>query len=184
MDVVQLREIMGDAIRGLMSAYQQFGGTPLRTAIDSWYAAMWGKPGTNPAIASPDGVYDVNFDGSGCSGCGYYLTEGAPYSQKFFGQHFGISNQGSWPSMRVGGALPVDLITIFVSGRTEARGGSRMRVTVTSPTGRKMAPVTCDSSPCAVRVDRRLGAAHIQVGYVDANGKEISSGHAFTVTVR
>jgi len=99
---VQSREIGGDSYRGLMSYYLLAPSPSLKTLIDNWYAAMWGKPGTNPLIPSPDGQYDNNFDGSGCSGCGFYLQDGPPYSQKFFGQHFGISNEASWPVVRQG----------------------------------------------------------------------------------
>jgi hypothetical protein len=114
MDAITAREIMGDAIRGLITAYQHSPNASLKATIDTWYAGMWGKPGTNAAIASPDGLYDVNFDGSGCDGCGQYLKEGGPYSQKFFGQHFGISDQASWPALRSGGSQPGRPISIYV----------------------------------------------------------------------
>jgi hypothetical protein len=93
---------MGDAYRGLAAAYRRSPTAALKTTIDNWFAGMWGKPATNPLLASPDGQYDVNFDPTGCGGCGYYLNNGAPYSQKFFGQHFGISNEGGWPAIRIG----------------------------------------------------------------------------------
>jgi hypothetical protein len=99
---IQTREMMGDAYRGLAAAYRHAPTASLKTALDNWYAGMWGKAGTNPLIPTPDGAYDGNFDASGCPGCGYYLTDGAPYSQKFFGQHFGISNEGGWPALRLG----------------------------------------------------------------------------------
>ena len=114
MDAISAREIMGDAIRGLMAAYQHSPSASLKATIDTWYAGMWGKPGTNPAIPSPDGLYDVNFDGSGCDGCGQYLKAGGPYAQKFFGQHFGISNQASWPALRSGSLQPGRPISIYV----------------------------------------------------------------------
>jgi hypothetical protein len=99
---LQSREMMGDAYRGLAAAYRRSPSPALKTVLDNWYSGMWAKPGTNPLVASPDGQYDVSFDPTGCPGCGYYLNDGAPYSQKFFGQHFGISNEGGWPAVRLG----------------------------------------------------------------------------------
>jgi hypothetical protein len=99
---LQSREIMGDAYRGLTAAYRHAPTAALKTVLDNWFAGMWAKPGTNPLTASPDGQYDTSFDPTGCPGCGFYLTDGAPYSQKFFGQHFGISNQSGWPAVRLG----------------------------------------------------------------------------------
>jgi hypothetical protein len=99
---LQSREMMGDAYRGLAAAYRQAPTTALKTVLDNWFAGMWAKPGTNPLIASPDGQYDTSFDPTGCAGCGFFLTDGAPYSQKFFGQHFGISNESGWPAIRLG----------------------------------------------------------------------------------
>jgi len=96
------RELMGDAYRGLATFYRRTGTPALKTMLDNWFAGMWAKPGTNPLLPSPDGQYDSSFDPSGCSGCGFFLTDGAPYSQKFFGQHFGISNEGGWPAIRLG----------------------------------------------------------------------------------
>jgi len=99
---LQARELTGDAYRGLAAVYRHAPTAALKTTLDNWFAGMWAKPGTNPLLPSPDGQYDVNFDPTGCSGCGYYITNGAPFSQKFFGQHFGISNEGGWPAIRLG----------------------------------------------------------------------------------
>jgi hypothetical protein len=98
----QSREMMGDAYRGLAAAYRHSQSPSQKTMIDQWFAGMWAKPGTNPLIASSDGSYDSGFDPTGCPGCGFFITDGAPYSQKFFGQHFGISNEGGWPAVRLG----------------------------------------------------------------------------------
>jgi len=99
---LQSRELTGDAYRGLAAAYRHSPAPALKTILDNWFAGMWAKPGTNPLLPSPDGQYDINFDPTGCTGCGFYLGDGAPYSQKFYGQHFGISNEGGWPAVRLG----------------------------------------------------------------------------------
>ena len=181
---MQNREYAGDAFRGLMDAYQQ-GTNSLQTNLDNWYAGMWSKPGVGtPPVASPDGTYDNNFDGSGCSGCGFYLTDGAPYSEKFFGQFFGISDMASWPAVRIGGALPSRWTTIYVSGRIgDVPGATKMQVTVTEPTGVVDAPVVCSSSPCAVTVAQTSGNPMVQVTYLSANGEALHSGQPFVVNV-
>lgn len=99
---LQSRELLGDAYRGLAAAYRRAPSQSLKAILDNWYAGMWAKPGMNAVVSSPDGQYDVTFDPTGCSGCGFFLTDGAPYSQKFFGQHFGISNEGGWGAVRQG----------------------------------------------------------------------------------
>jgi len=181
---LQSREIGGDSYRGLMNYFLLSPSSPLQLLIDNWYAGMWGKPGTSPLIPSPDGQYDNNFDGSGCSGCGGYLTDGPPYSQKFFGQHFGISDQASWPIVRTGGPLPSRWTTIYVSGRIgDVPGATKMQVTVTEPTGVADAPVVCTSSPCAVTAAQTTGNPMVQVTYLSANGSAVSSGQPFVVNV-
>jgi hypothetical protein len=183
-DTMQNREYAGDAFRGLMNAYQQ-GTVALQTNLDNWYAGMWAKPGVgSPPVLSPDGQYDNSFDGSGCTGCGYYLTGPVYLSQKEFGQHFGISNQASWPAVRIGGALPSHWTTVYVSGRIgDVPDATKMQVTVTEPTGIVEAPVVCTSSPCAVTVAQTAGNPMVQVTYLSANGAALHSGQPFVVNV-
>ena len=192
------REIMGDSFRGLMASYQISPTPALGNLLDTFYSGMWAKPGSvpSPPVASPDGTYDNNFDTAGCtvsgsyplySSCGsngYYLTDGPPYSQKFFGQHFGISNQASWPAMRIGGLLPSQLATVYVSGRmADVPGATRFEVTVTEPTGIMRPPVVCSSSPCAVTVDQAAGNPTVQVAYLSGSGVVLRHGEPFVITI-
>ena len=190
------REIMGDALRGLLAAYQQAPTPAFGTIIDNWYAGMWSKPGTNTVIASPDGAYDNSFDATGCtinptypviSNCGaqgYYLTNGPPYSQKVFGQYFGISNLASWPVIRNGGLLPSQNVQIYVGGRIgDVPGAAKVQVLITEPTGISDPPVVCDSSPCAVTVNKRAGNPLVQVNYLSAAGAVLHSGEPVIVNV-
>jgi hypothetical protein len=178
------REMMGDSYRGLYAAYQASHDAALAADIDQWFAAMWGKPGVgSPPVVSPDGTYDLNFDGAGCSGCGYYISAangaGIP---KFFGQHFGISNQATWPVARLGGPLPSRQITFYVSGRIQdVRGATQMQVKVTEPTGVVNPPTTCSASPCAVTVNATTGNPIVQVTYLRADGTPIATGQPFLV---
>jgi hypothetical protein len=191
---------MGDAIRGPITTYQATGNSSLGSVIDNWYAATWGKPGTNPLplIASPDGKYDIGFDSSGCTvnptypiftNCGSNggWLSGAPIytSGKLFGQMFGISNQASWPVIRSGGALPSRAMAIYVSGRIQdVTRAVKMQVTVTEPTGVVDPPVFCFSSPCEVTVNQTIGNPTIEVRYLDADGKVLSADQPFTVNVQ
>jgi hypothetical protein len=194
---VAQREIFGDSSRGIMTAYSMTGNATVKSVMDKWYAGMWAKPGVgNPPVASPDGTYDLSFDASSCtvntthpiytncqSGYGYWI-EDTPFGHKFFGQHFGISNQASWPVVRNGGPIPSSFATLYVSGRiADVPGSAQMQVTVTDPTGVTQAPVVCSSSPCAVRVNQTIGSPMIQVTYLSASGQVLSSGQPFTVTV-
>ena len=97
--VIADRELMGDGYRGMAAAYRQSPTPAMKTILDNWYAGMWAKPGTNPLVPSPDGQYDANFD---ATIGGFFITDGPPYSQKFFAQHFGISNEAGWPAIRLG----------------------------------------------------------------------------------
>jgi hypothetical protein len=180
-----------------MPTYDPTTAATLRTALDNWYAGLWAKPGVGtPPVPSPDGTYDNSFDATGCmihatyptyTNCGsngYYLTNGAPYGQKFFGQDFGISNQATWPTYRIGGPLSSRIVTIYVSGRIEdVAGAAKMEVIVTEPTGIVDPPVMCSSSPCAVSVNQTIGNPTIQVGYLDSAGRVLSAGERFTMKV-
>lgn len=200
--VMAKREIMGDGYRGLLTGYllttDAGAKAAMQTALDNWYAGMWAKPGVGtPPVSSPDGTYDNSFDATGCTihatyptytNCGsngYYLTNGAPYGEKFFGQHFGISNQATWPAYRIGGPVPSSVVTIYVSGRIrDVDGAAKMQVRVTEPTGVMGDPVICSSSPCAVSVNQTIGNPIIQVTYLTAEGKAVSSGEPFVVNVK
>jgi hypothetical protein len=192
------REIEGDAFRALLAAYQISPNTSLGAMLDNFYAGMWAKPGVGtPPVSSPDGVYDNNFDSTGCyvsssyplfSSCGftggYYFTEGPPYTQKFFGQHFGISNQASWPALRIGGVLPNRLATAYVSGRiADVPGATHFRVMLTDPTGITEAPVVCSASPCAVTVNQTAGNPMAVVEYLSGTGAVLHTGEPFPITV-
>ncbi|HUI82008.1 MAG TPA: hypothetical protein VLY24_29005 [Bryobacteraceae bacterium] len=180
---LQSREMGGDTYRGLAAAYTASPTSTLGNLLDNWYSGMWAKPGTNPLIQSPDGQYDFNFDGSGCSGCGGYLT-GPALSMKEFGQHFGISDQAGWPALRIGGVQSPRLMSVYVSGRIEDVPGSvAMQVTVTESTGIVDPPVVCSSSPCAITVNQVAGNPVIQLSYLSAHGEILATGQPFTVTV-
>jgi hypothetical protein len=193
---ITAREIMGDAVRGLMAAYQQAPSAGMQAVIDNWYAGMWGKPGTGAVIGTADGAYDNQFDATGCavsgsypvySGCGgngFYLTEGPPYSQKFFGQFFGISNLASWPVLRSGGVAPPANVQVYISGRIgDVAGAAKMQVIVTEPTGVTDAPVVCASSPCAVTVNQAAGNPMVQVQYLSTSGTVLHAGEPYIVTL-
>jgi len=176
---VQSREIGGDSYRGLLDAYMVSPSTPLETNIDDWYAGMWGKPGTNPVVASPDGLYDNNFDGSGCSGCGSYLEAGSS-GDKFFGQHFGISDQATWPVARAGGALAQ--VTVYVGVRmADVPNATQLQVTYTEPSGAVSVPVVCAASPCQVTVSKV--ANQLQVAYLSSGNAVLASGQKFALQV-
>jgi hypothetical protein len=176
------RELFGDAFRGFLVYYQRTGDAVAKAMVDTIYSGLWGKPGTNPIVPSPDGTYDTQFDT--CQGCGFWLMTGATQN-KLFGQMFGLSRQDNWPVVRIGGVLPPHVATLYVGGKISAvPGATAMQVTVTDPTGIASAPVTCTSSPCAVTVDRTMGNPTIEVNYLSATGAVLSSGTPFLATVR
>ena len=196
---ITAREIYGDAARGVMAAYQQ-GTTSLQTNLDAWYAGMWAKPGvaTNP-VASPDGSYDIAFDSTGCtrnatwpiyscSGNGYYLSGSAQASSqlgmKETGQHFGISNQASWPVARVGGMLTQ--VPVSISFRlADITNATSVAVTWTEPSGATSSPVICTSSPCAITVSLvpLASANQLQLNYRNVSGTTIATGTAFALKI-
>jgi len=97
---------------------------------------------------------------------------------------FGISDQASWPALRVGAPFPSQLSPLYVGGRiSDLPGAASMQVTVIDPTGIARPPVVCGETPCAVMVDRQMGNPTIQVSYLDSTGNVLAQGQPFTVGV-
>jgi hypothetical protein len=175
------REYFGDGFRGLMVYYQRTADPAAKLMIDKMYSGLWGKPGANSLIVSPDGTYDQSFDT--CDGCGYWLYAGGVGS-KLFGQQFGFSRQDNWPAVRSGGVQPARNVQIYVSGRIpDVAGAASFQVTVTEATGAVDPPVVCSASPCAISVNAGNGNPTIQVQYLSAAGAVLRSGNPFVVTV-
>lgn len=172
------REYAADGIRGMMVYYQRTGDSHAKSMIDAVYSGLWAKPGTNPIVASPDGVYDNNFDTGG-----YWLTAGST-PNKLFGQMFGFSRQDNWTVLRSGGPLPAQIETVWVDGDiASVRNATQMQVTVTQSTGAANFPVICAASPCGVPVDKSEGNATLQVQYLSAGGAVLATGQPFVITV-
>lgn len=176
------REYAADGLRGMMVYYQRTGDPAAKAMLDTIYAALWGKPGTNPIVPSPDGTYDNNFDTG--SGNGFWLTPGLS-AGKLFGQMFGFGRGDNWPALRVGGVETPRNVTLYIGGRIgDIPGATRMQITVTEPTGVMDAPVVCSSSPCPVTVNAAAGNPVIEVDYLSPNGAVLHAGQPYVATVK
>jgi hypothetical protein len=169
------RSLSSEAIRGMSLTYEANGDPALKANIDTLYNALWAKPGTCPSgsiVCVPDGIYLDGMDDGG-----FYISGAPPIgtAPKWFGQFFGITALATWPAIRLGGPLPLQLETIYIADNLSAVPGSTaLQVTTTAPNG-QVAVTTCSSTPCAVQIDSRLGNHLIQPSFVSSSGKVVAS---------
>jgi hypothetical protein len=83
---------VSEAFRAVSMAYQHTGTAAYKTLGDTWFSAMFSKPGTGGP--NPDGIYLDQLDPYGDD------VSGSPAEPKWFGFHFGWSALATWPIIR------------------------------------------------------------------------------------
>lgn len=199
------REILGDTAKSLMLTYSLNPTAGLKSILDNWYAGMWAKNNVGP-IPSPDNQWDVQFDvrESACTpsntypnwDCdanpqqyGYFIQKSGALlkpslSQKVSAQHFGISDQATWPAIRIGGVQPPQNVRVYFDfDLAGVPGAAKAEVTVTEPTGVVDPPVACGTTSCGITVNRTAGNYLVTLAYLSTSDEVLATSWPFVISV-
>jgi len=168
------RTLNGEALRGVMTAYNNSGDPGLLAFGDTLYTAMWAKPGFSvPAGLAGDGKFLWSFN----SGLGWNMTGTPPGGQahKYFGMSFGIGDGSAWPGYRIGGTHTGSMVhTTVAFDLTKVTNAAKVNLLVTYPTGATQT-IACPSSPCQVSFDQRVGNPTFRKQYLSASGTVLAT---------
>lgn len=175
--------LTGEALRGIMTAVGNGGGSTLSTFADSLYTQIWGKPGFSVpgGVTAPvtGGYYGWDYNGweyPQTGGLGNFTTgtPGGTAFQKYFGMMAGVAAGAAWPGYRVGGlAAPTSVTVTVPMNLAKVPNATQMQITTVDPNG-NLVQTTCSSAPCTISITSNYGGHQIWRKYLSAGGSVLA----------